>query len=71
LQMHCIIINSPSISIEDFNSRIDAAVIGLQSSDDEELHTEARKLADMKIWTTAQIRNMGILPSGSPNTFSY
>jgi hypothetical protein len=71
LQMHSITINSPSISIEDFNSRIDAAVIGLQNSNDEEHHAEAHKLTDMQIWTTGQIRRMGILPSGSPNTFSY
>jgi hypothetical protein len=70
LQAHCINISSTSMTVEDFNDSIEAIVIGLQASDNLADHIEASRLADMQIWTTAQLKKLGIFPIVNPTTFS-
>jgi hypothetical protein len=68
LQAHCIAFNDFAITVDDFNHAIEAVKIGLEASGEICMQREARRLEDMQIWTTAQLRHLGIVPSVNPTT---
>jgi hypothetical protein len=68
LQAHCIVFTDSLITVDDFNLAIEAAKTGLQVSDEIYLRDEAIKLGDMQLWTTAQLKRLGIFPSENPTT---
>jgi hypothetical protein len=68
LQAHCIAFNDFAITVDDFNHAIEAVKTGLEASGEIGLQREASRLGDMQIWTTAQLRQLGIFPSVNPTT---
>jgi hypothetical protein len=71
LRAHCIVFTDSVITVDEFNEAIGAAQTGLQASDEIYLQHEALKLSDMQLWTTAQLKRLGIFPSENPTTPCY